>query len=118
MKRAVISCGGGNRVGELCDMAAYEMVRQNLADKKVCTGKFIKGEDFIVRTLNRYDQITILEACSSLCVSEKIIALLPEKNIQVICLPRQGFTKDNIKDVHESLDILMAKLHAYFQKVA
>lgn len=117
MKRAVISCGGGNRVGELCDIAAYEMVRQNLANKKICTGKFIKGDEYIVRLLSRYDHITVLEACSSLCVSERLVELLPEKNIKTICLPKQGFTKDNIGDLQASLDILMAKLHAYFKKV-
>lgn len=111
-KQLILSCGGTSSLDHAIELAVRNLLSTNTAAEKICLARLFTQPSIVLKKFDGAAQILIINTCASQCMSRIIKQFAGEKHHQKIIyldLSQHGFKKKNIKNVDETLILLVKK---------
>ncbi len=111
-KQLILTCGGTSNLDHAIELAVRKLLSENPTMEKICLARLFTQPNIVLKKFQSAGQILIVNTCNNQCMS-RIIKQFAAKQyndkIIYLDLSQQGFKKKNIKDVNETLILLVQK---------
>ncbi len=111
-KQLILTCGGTSSLDHAIELAVRKLLSENATAEKICLARLFTQPTVVLKKFQSAGQILIINTCNARCMSRIVKQFIGKQNTDKIIyldLSQQGFKKKNIKNIDETLLLLVQK---------